>query len=45
MAIHGFLAYAETALEEARDAGLEREPVLAVLAQTLVATIAAAQAT
>jgi AcrR family transcriptional regulator len=43
MAIQGFLAYAETALEEARDTGLDREPVLAVLAQTLLATIAAAQ--
>ncbi|MCW2991955.1 MAG: TetR family transcriptional regulator [Solirubrobacterales bacterium] len=44
MAIHGFLAYAETALEQARDAGLDREPVLAVLARTLIATVAAAQA-
>jgi AcrR family transcriptional regulator len=44
MAIHGFLAFAETALEDARDHGLDREPVLRVLAETLVATVGAAQA-
>ncbi len=42
MALHGFLAYAETALDEARERRLERDAVLAVLAQTLTATVAAA---
>lgn len=44
MAIHGFIAYSETALEEARDNGLDRDEVLRVLAETLVATVAAAGA-
>lgn len=44
MAIEGFLAYAEAAMEHAREARLDRERVLAVLAETLVATVAAAQA-
>ena len=42
MALHGFLAYAETALDQAREEGLERDAVLAVLAQTLRATVRAA---
>jgi AcrR family transcriptional regulator len=42
MALQGFLAYAETALDEAREQGLDRDAVLGVLAQTLTATVAAA---
>jgi AcrR family transcriptional regulator len=42
MALHGFLAYAETALDEARERRLDRGEVLRVLAETLRATVAAA---
>ncbi len=46
LALHAYVAFAETALDEARATGAGREPVTVVLASTLVATIdAAAQAT
>lgn len=44
LALQGFLAYTETVLEEARVAGLARPQVADLLARTLTATIAAAQA-
>jgi AcrR family transcriptional regulator len=43
LAILGFLSYAETALEEAREKKLPREDVLPVLAKTLAATVKAAR--
>ena len=42
LALAGFVAFAETALDEARATGIEREQVTVVLAQTLVAAIEAA---
>ncbi len=42
LALMAYVAFAETALEEARVTGLARERVTAVLAQTLLATVAAA---
>src|SRR3954451_18853053 len=43
LAIEGFVAYAELALEEAREQKLDRERVIALLSRTLAATITAAQ--
>lgn len=42
LAIKGFIAFSEAALDEARVAGLPREQVLALVAQTFVATLEAA---
>jgi AcrR family transcriptional regulator len=42
MALHGFLSYAETALDEAREQRLDRDDVLRVLAETLRATVESA---
>jgi hypothetical protein len=44
LAIEGFVAYAELALEEARERGLDHERVTLLLARTLAATIEAAGA-
>jgi AcrR family transcriptional regulator len=43
LALAGFVAFAETALDEARATGAEREQVTVVLAQTLVAAVEAAR--
>jgi AcrR family transcriptional regulator len=42
MALHGFLAYGEVALDEVRDRQLDHEGAMRVLAATLVATVQAA---
>lgn len=44
LTLRGFVAYTETVLEQARVAGLPRPAVADLLAQTLTATIGAAQA-
>jgi AcrR family transcriptional regulator len=43
LAIEGFVAYAELALEEARERRLDDDRVVALLARTLAATVEAAQ--
>jgi AcrR family transcriptional regulator len=43
LALNGFVAFAETAADEARNAGIARETVNQLLSETLVATIAAAR--
>ena len=43
LAITGFIAFAETALERARIQGVARREVMQLLSDTLVATIHAAQ--
>jgi AcrR family transcriptional regulator len=43
LALAGFVAFAETALDEARATGAEREQVTVVLAQTLVAAVESAR--
>lgn len=42
VAIKGFIVFSETVLDEARDSGLPREQVLAMVAQTLPVTLQAA---
>ena len=42
VALHGYVAYAETVLDRARVAGISRPDVLRVLTQTLAAVVAAA---
>jgi AcrR family transcriptional regulator len=42
MALHGFLAYGEVALDDVRDRQLDHEGAMRVLAATLVATVQAA---
>jgi len=44
LAIEGFVAYAELALDAARERDLDRDQVLGLLARTLNATVEAAQA-
>ena len=43
VALRGFIAYGEAALDEWRDAGLPREAIVELLSRTLVATIDAAR--
>lgn len=43
LALNGFLAFAETALEEARETNAHRGKVMQVLSDTLVATVQAAR--